>query len=235
MAVRAKKSEKFVLKEAGLSFPAFTRQERARLLARLKGAPPERRIRLLRIWRTEFFRHPRQLQWFRKELRTGLRILSIPCSSGEEVYTLGMILRAAGIEKFQLTGVDLDRENIRQAEAGLYSRSQVLKQVPLRYRKFGLKAAAGRGSKWFQVDGNLAKRTRWVHGNIFDYRPSGSTFDVVFCRNLFYYFESDGVLTALRRLHQMLAPRGFLVVSPSDKIPPSAQWKVVAPCVYQKV
>lgn len=224
-----------VLKEAGLSFPTFTSAERARLVARLRGVPAERRIRTLRIWRTEFFRHPRQLRWFRKVLRSGMRVLSIPCSSGEEVYTLGMILKEAGIEKFQLTGVDLDRENLRRAETAVYPRSQVLKQVPVRYRKHGLIAAGNHRPKWFQIRQDLAKQTRWVHGNIFDYRPSGAAFDVVFCRNLFYYFEPDGVVNALGRLHKMLKPRGYLIVAPLDRVPPVDQWKVVSPCVYQKL
>lgn len=231
-------SKKAFQRETGLSFPASSPRERARIFRRLQALPQDQWFGALRIGYTEFFRHPLQLQLITKSLLPRLRkkklnILSIPCSTGEEVFTLGMLLFSEGLRNYRVTGIDLDPEKLVRASVGLYPREQVLREIPPRFRKSLMKALRPRMAQWFQVAPEVLKRTRFTQKNILGLNRSDGSFDIILCRNLFHFFEPDTTLKALARIRRVLQPHGYLIVSPGDKIPPAKGWMRVAPCVYQ--
>ena len=162
--------------------------------------------------------------YVRSHIRTRrtIRLLSLPCSTGEEAYTMAMAMFDAGYgaDEFTIEARDVSSRNLEQAELALYGRNS-FRGSDLAFR-----------DRYFEpVDGgyrpNAAVRAR-VHfklANLFD-PPEASelgSYDLVFCRNLLIYFDRETQDRALGRLEQLLAPDGLLLVGPAESALPIAR------------
>jgi chemotaxis protein methyltransferase WspC len=143
-----------------------------------------------------------------------LRLLSVPCSTGEEAYSLAIALLDEGLNaaQFQVEGVDISRPTLRRAREATYGENSFRQAAPpllvLRERYFRRRETQYevcdevRRSVNFQLD-NLAS-PRFLAG-----APS---FDVIFCRNLLIYLDAPARRTALAHFQRLLAPGGLLYV-----------------------
>jgi chemotaxis protein methyltransferase CheR len=158
-----------------------------------------------------------------------IKIWSAACSSGQEPYSLGMLLKE---DRQRLTGrnidilaTDLSTEILAKAQAGLYSQFEVQRGLPIQMLVKYFKQA---GDRW-QIDGAVREMVRYRPFNLLD-DPSGlGMFDVIFCRNVLIYFDQPTKQAVLERLARQLAPDGFLylggaetVVGITDKFQPLA-------------
>ncbi|MEO8161051.1 MAG: CheR family methyltransferase, partial [Arenimonas sp.] len=148
--------------------------------------------------------------------RDELRLLSLPCSSGEEPLSMAIALLEAGLpaNRFRVDGVDISaRALARAARASYGSNSFRGDGLEFRERHF---ADAGSG-KWQPAEGVRA-RVRYQQGNLFapDFLPGRGIYDYVFCRNVLIYFDQEMQLRALQVLLRLLAPGGCLFVGPSE-------------------
>jgi len=183
---------------------------------------------LVTINATYFFREMNQLELFKNELlpelvrrkptRT-LRILSAPCSSGEEPYTIAMLMDEAPVSlsgwQVEIWGVDIDLPVIQKAQAGLYPRS-------------AFRATDGKYlSKYFVPEGDmyrvgsrLAGRVRFKQGNLFEMGkwPGFTGFDVIFCRNMLIYFDKPTQKRMVELFHRAMAPGGYLLIGHSESL-----------------
>ncbi len=144
----------------------------------------------------------------------GPRILSAGCASGEEPYSVAMLMRDSGVVDFSILGVDINAELIARAGQGRYS-GWALRAAPAEMQR-----------RWFRADGAeniLAEGIRSaVQFEVFNlartdgdlWRPD--TYDVIFCRNVLMYFTEDRALALVARLVSMLVPGGFLFVGPAE-------------------
>lgn len=186
---------------------------------------------MLTVGETYFFRAPGQLDVLRDVLLGArprsrgpeLRILSAGCSSGEEPYSIAIVLREwerqglpASWLRWHVHGVDLSTAALAKAEAGVYSEWSLRETSPaLRERWF---TARGR---LFEVrralrDG-VTFEQRSLFGEVTRLAPPES-FDVVFCRNVIMYLTPEAARSVVAQLRDVLVPGGCLFLGHAESL-----------------
>lgn len=182
----------------------------------------------LTVGETYFFRHAEQLRAFaevvvpeRARARGDgrqLRVLSAGCASGEEAYSLAILLREAGHDTgpASVRGVDLRADAVRRAERGIYS-SWALRETPEPIRARWLRA---RG-KEHVVDDAIRRMVRFDVCNLLD--PAAdlgpeAAYDVIFCRNVLMYLTHDAMRAVVARLGRLLVPGGYLFLGHAETL-----------------
>lgn len=177
---------------------------------------------------TYFFRNIEQFHALREQVLPALladrrtqgrplSILSAGCASGEEVYTLAMLLHdLAPHEAHSLLGVDLSAQALRKAQDGLYT-AWSLRETPPEARQ-----------RWFTAEGPafrlqraLRDRVRLAPLNLRDEAPQfwqSGRFDVIFVRNVLMYFSRSAMRAALARMARSLADGGYLFLGHSESL-----------------
>lgn len=145
-----------------------------------------------------------------------LRVLSCPCSSGEEPYSLVMAMLHAGIPagSFAVDGVDLSRHLLESARAGRYGVRSFRTASPW-YRSAYFDSEAD--GSW-RLRHSVLSLVRFSQGNLIepDFRENKEQYDVVFCRNLLIYFHPGARLQAIAAVSQLLAPDGALMLGHAE-------------------
>lgn len=144
-----------------------------------------------------------------------MRVLSVPCSTGEEPYSIAMALLDAGLAPatFHVDAIDVSGEAIARATAARYGRNS-FRGHDLEYRRRHFSAGHG--------EYHLAERVRSqvsLHqGNLFSLDAPGepTCYDAIFCRNLMIYFDRPTQDRAVLTLQHRLAANGLLFVAPSE-------------------
>jgi chemotaxis protein methyltransferase CheR len=175
---------------------------------------------------TEFFRENRHFEVLRKELPRlsreasaegrPLRVWSSACSTGQEPYTIAMVLLETLGENanFRVLASDIDTQALSEASRGEYSPGD-LAGVPreLRERYF-----AGAGERQ-RVKPSVRSRVVFRRINLMrDELRFKEKVDVVFCRNVLIYFDEAGRERVLRRLAEVLRPRGMMFIGHSESL-----------------
>jgi chemotaxis protein methyltransferase WspC len=167
-----------------------------------------------------FFRAAEQfedLQRFAREQRDRrpLRILSLPCASGEEAYSAVIRLLEAGLApgEVDVLGIDLSETAIARARAGRY-RSSALRGQALA-EPWLLECDGG-----FQVAEVVRQCVRFRVGNALDemHLRDEDRFDVIFCRNLLIYLHGEARQRLLAQLHRLLAEPGLLLAGHAEVV-----------------
>jgi chemotaxis protein methyltransferase CheR len=188
-------------------------------------------ISLLTNNETYFFREDAQLDVLAREilpalkekkLKEGertLRIVSAGCSSGEEVYTLAMILLESGHFLWDwdiaITGVDIDARIIARADLGIYSGRAFQTTPPHFIERYFKKAAEG-----LQVKDSLRRITSFARGNLLqlgNMLPAESA-DIIFCRNVLIYFSEETTRQMVTSFAKILKPEGLLFLGHSESL-----------------
>ncbi len=165
-------------------------------------------------------------RWVAKEWKpafpgAALRVLSLPCSSGEEPYSVAMALLDSGFpaDRLEIEGIDLREPALEKARSGTYSRNSFRGD-----RLEFLERYFDRTSEGFRIRDIPFDRIRFRTGNILDQGLlDTSAYDVVFCRNLLIYFDLQAKQQALANLKKALRPDGVLFVGHSETIWVSSQ------------
>lgn len=144
------------------------------------------------------------------------KVLSLPCSTGEEPYSIVMALTDAGLAAtaWSIDAVDLSSASIAVARVGRYREFSFRETTPeLRARHF---TPVG---DQFELRAALRDRVRFRVGNLLDpasLAPFGERYDAVLCRNLMIYLTPQARRAALETLEQRLAPDGILAVGHAE-------------------
>lgn len=181
----------------------------------------------LTIGETYFFRDPGQLQLLRdnilpEALRTRhamqqVRIWSAGCASGEEAYSVAMLLdRMDALDRADIVGTDIARARLEHAQRGIYSRWS-LRATP---QEDAERWFTPRG-RYFELDARIRDGVDYRYLNLAeDSYPSLSTgiwgMDVILCRNVLIYFDEPTVVRVASRLLASLAEDGWLILGASD-------------------
>jgi chemotaxis protein methyltransferase WspC len=143
-----------------------------------------------------------------------LRILSVPCSSGEEPYSIALSLLAAGLpaSTISIDAVDISIEAVRRAREGVYRAGSFRGDFGA-WRKYFAETAEG-----WRIDEGVRAVVQVAHGNLLmeAFTPPREQYDVIFCRNLLIYFDESAQTRALEKISSLLAPEGVLVVGSAD-------------------
>ena len=171
------------------------------------------------VGETYFYRHPEQLAaltrrlLLRQPLDRPLSIWSAGCASGEEPYTLAMLLLEAGRARAGdlILATDVSGRALEAARAGHYGEWSLRRLEPaLRGRFF---RPAGRR---LAVSPEVRVPVEFRRHNLVTDPPPGQDFDLVVCRNVLIYFSAATAAAVLARLVSALRPGGYLVVGPVE-------------------
>ncbi len=198
--------------------------------------------------KTDFFREPQHFDYLVKEalpvlaqqhgagVDRELRVWSAACSTGEEPYTLAMVLdEALGPQgRFQILATDLSSRVLRHAAEAVYPEPAV-QPVPLQLRRRYLMRSLA-DENLVKIRRGLRERVKLRQLNLLDrdYRISTPQ-DVVFCRNVFIYFERRLQAEILRHFARTMVGGGFLFLGHSETINGlDVPFDAVAPTVYRR-
>lgn len=197
---------------------------------------------------TYFFRDPTSVQSLRSHILPGLieraletrtfRVWSAGCSTGEELYTIGILLRELipdiDFWNIALIGTDIDAAALARARRGHYKQwSFRVTSDEERQRYFD---AVG--------DGTFVLRRRFSKGASFSLHnlsdpgepaPAPGKFDLVLCRNVAIYMHAEARLVLAQKVARALAAGGVWVSGPSDPVPPAGFTTRVLPGVLEHV
>src|ERR1051326_67464 len=173
------------------------------------------------VTETWFFRDPEAFGVVVDEARTlqpgsTLRALSVPCSSGEEPYSLAIALKDARIDmrRFRIDAMDISARVLERARKGVYSKNS-FRGKDLAYRERYFHST----KEGFVLQPEIRKCVKFFEGNLLDsnFSTGQGTYDFIFCRNLLIYFDRPTQKKALERLETLLAPSGVLFVGPAEQ------------------
>lgn len=184
----------------------------------------------LTVHQTHFFRHQPSLDlvgrdWLPDYLAGGasgaIHAWSVGCSTGEEAYTLAMVLdeaiaRLPGDAKvyFGITATDISAPALAVGRGGAYPLAK-LDEVPEPWRSRYCVA----GEDAFEIAESLRKRVGFVQFNLMDVARSPlKRLDLVFCQNVLIYFSRERRLILLEALAELLKPGGLLVLGPGEAV-----------------
>ncbi len=153
------------------------------------------------------------------EQRAGVRRLNIwsaASSTGQEIYTISMILREHFPQladwQVSILGTDLSPTVIKQARSGLYSQLEVNRGLPAAML---LKYFSKVETKWMIKD-EAKKNVEFRQMNLVKPWPIMPVFDIVFIRNVMIYFDVDSKRGILKRIRQCLQPQGYLFLGTAE-------------------
>jgi len=147
-----------------------------------------------------------------------IRIWSAACSSGQEPYSLAMILSEMAAQlngwKIEIVGTDLSTEILTRAREGMYSQFEVQRGLPITML---VKYFAQIGDRW-QINAKIRGMVQYREFNLLqDPMPLGR-FDVVFCRNVLIYFDQPTKTRVLNSVVKMMSEDGFLFLGGAETV-----------------
>lgn len=174
---------------------------------------------------TAFFREPHHFELLTamakdRAMRRGppMRVWSSACSTGEEAWSIAMVLREAGCPA-EILATDIDSEVLRTASGGLYRSERIERLEPERLRKHFLRGT-GDNAGWVSIRPELRAAVKFSQLNLQSpVWPALGRFDAIFCRNVVIYFDRDVQKRLADRFAEMLVPGGVLVVGHSESFP----------------
>lgn len=189
-------------------------------------------INLITVNETYFFREFNQLEIFaevclpellEKKAAKGdrnLRVFSAACSTGEEPYTLAIIVKEMleeyGSWNVLIKGVDIDENVLKTGKRAVYD-SRSVKDVPPAYlEEYFTRPAAGQ----FMVKPQIKDMVVLEHLNLMDRRALRSErhYDVIFCRNMLIYFDDQSRKQLVEKFYAMLNPGGFIFLGHAESL-----------------
>jgi len=200
--------------------------------------------------KTEFFRESRHFDFLVEKVlpdltRSGLNrrrghleFLSAGCSSGEEPYTLAMVLddffRNVPEKDFSILATDISTDVLQKAVRGIYPDCNG-EQIPLKFRKQYLMRGKGSQSGYCRVVPELRSRIRFQRLNLKAEKFHIGMMDVIFCRNVIIYFDRETQKALFNNFYDHLNPGGYLFIGHSESLHGiNDRFRLVVPTVYRK-
>lgn len=194
---------------------------------------------------TFFFREPQQFDVFEGELlnriaaenakagRKDIKIWSAACSTGEEPYTISMILLEkpeAGALRKEIYASDLSESVLGSAKAGIYG-SYAIRNIPDAY----LKKYFTNANQQYSISSSVKSLTKFMKINLIEDRDVKAVrgVDVIFCRNVLIYFDDKAKQKAVSNLYDALRTNGYLFVGTSESL--HSVTRAFRPVVINKV
>ena len=205
----------------------------ASYFARLRGdldGEIEQFINAFTVNETYFYREDNQLTCLTTDLlarRTAVkprsesvRIWSIPCSTGEEPYSIAMWLLENWPQvdawDIEIVGSDIDTRVLEAAREGLYGRRALMRLTPELIERYFEPV----GEERWRILGDLRDSVRFSAANVMEPAQTGAhgRFDVIFCRNMLIYFDDASRRLAAENLYESLAPGGYICLGHTESM-----------------
>lgn len=191
---------------------------------------------------TYFFREPEVLDQVRREVlpqfaqRSELRFWSAACSSGDEAYTLAMLvaetLGMEALNRLTILGTDISDSMIRIAESGVFPNRQVDPTPPLLLTRY----FRPHDSQSVSVAPDLRRVCTFRRFNLIQRPyPMSRGFQIVFLRNVLYYFDREDQIRTLEAVWDVTEAGGYLVTSVTEAVRDlTPLWTPVCPGISRK-
>lgn len=189
-------------------------------------------INTITVGQTSFFRHHEQFELLanvilpqiaiQNRATRKLRIWSAGCASGEEVYSIAMLVNEMFLRNrtwdIKILASDIDTDALKLAYKGLYP-LECIQQVPSEYLKKHFIKGTGKNLGLYKVKDALKKNILFRRLNIMD-RTShfNNPVDIVFCRNVMIYFDAMTKKKLIDNFYRLLAQKGFLCLGLSESL-----------------
>jgi len=199
--------------------------------------------------KTDFFREPDHFEyltqrvlpdWCQRHQGARLSIWSAGCSSGEEPYTLAMVLSEFGLGHpgfdFQILATDISTRVLEKAKQAIYPEALV-EPVPAGLKKKYLLRSKDRSSGMVRIVPELREKVRFRRLNFMD-EDFGmrDQLDIIFCRNVIIYFDRPTQERLLQRFHRQMKPGAFIFMGHSETLSGlDVPLTSVYPTVYRKL
>lgn len=169
---------------------------------------------------SEFYRNAKRWEVLDKSILPELlkgnpnpRIWSAACSTGEEPYTIAMVLsKHIPLSKIQINATDIDENVIAKAKLGIYA-ERALNEVP----KEMVKKHFRQEGTYFRVSDEIKTTVAFKKQNLLA-DPFGGPFDLIVCRNVLIYFTEEAKENLYRKFSAALKPGGILFVGSTEQI-----------------
>jgi chemotaxis protein methyltransferase CheR len=183
--------------------------------------------------KTDFFREPHHFEFLesyvvpsflsREETRPrALRVWSAASSSGEEPYTLAMILQDLQERHdsffYEILASDISTTVLKKAVEGIYAADRA-NDIPLHYRKKYVLRSKDTKNPRIRIAPRLREAVKFAHINLIDSNlPVDQMQDIIFCRNVLIYFDRETQFKVISNLLTKLKPGGFLFIGHSESL-----------------
>lgn len=202
-------------------------------------------VDLLTTNKTSFFREKQHFEFLRAHIlpilrarSLGARVWSAGCSSGEEPYSIAMLMHEewpdAAQTGIRILATDISARMLNKARIGEYQRDDVLEVPPLMLSNcFTL--VRNNPERIYRVNENIRNMIRFGRLNLMGEWPMKGGFDVIFCRNVMIYFDTETQQELVRRFYKMINPGGYLLIGHSESLAAaSCGFKYIQPATYTK-
>jgi chemotaxis protein methyltransferase CheR len=198
-------------------------------------------VDLLTTNETYFFRESKHIDFLSREVLPHVpparmfRAWSAACSTGEEPYTLAMVLAAArGLTGWEIVASDISSRVLEQARNGHYPLARCQHIPPEYLKKYCLKGIDAQEGTLL-VDAALRQRVRFLQVNLNATLPALGEFDIIFLRNVLIYFDHDTRRNVLERLLTALRPGGHFIIGHSETLNEvGGRLEQLAPSIYRR-
>ena len=150
--------------------------------------------------------------------KRSFRIWSAACSSGQEAYSLSMILKEEAAKlagwKIDIVGTDISQEMLEKSRAGIYSQFEVQRGLPVQLM---VKYFKKNNESW-QIDPAIRQMVQFREFNLLHDLKSLGQFDVVFCRNVLIYFDQPTKSKVLENISKIIPDDGFLYLGGAETV-----------------
>lgn len=199
---------------------------------------------------TEFFREPAHFDYltdivlpkYAKEDRTNIKLWSVGCSSGQEPYTLSIVMseflrkNQTSIRDFSVLASDVSTRVLKKGINAVYE-IDTITNLPLDLKKRYFLKGKNQFHNEVRIKPELRKHVKFMHLNVmnedFGFRD---TMQIIFCRNMLIYFDKPTQENVINKFLRYLEPGGYLFLGHSETIfGMDLPFKSVAPTVFQRV
>lgn len=163
-----------------------------------------------------------------------IRIWSAACSSGQEPYSISMIVeegrrqhRLGSARAVEIIATDVSVTMLKQAQAGVYDRASLLRGLSAERRETFFDPVTD--DSW-RIKSLVRDRVQFKALNLMDSYGGLGRFDVIFCRNVLIYFSAELKYDILKRMHAALKPGGMLVLGSSEGLADAASLYEMVHC-----
>ena len=150
--------------------------------------------------------------------KRSIRIWSAACSSGQEAYSLSMMLNEDAVRlsgwRIEIVGTDISAEMVERSKAGIYTQFEVQRGLPIQML---VKHFKQQGDKW-QIAPNLRQMVSFREWNLLGDLSALGQFDVVFCRNVLIYFDQPTKAKVLEAIARQMPPDGVLYLGGAETV-----------------
>ena len=167
-----------------------------------------------------------------------INVWSSASSSGEEPYTLAMVIdqfmRAHSGASCSILATDISTQVLSVAEKGVYPLERV-DTIPKNFLHTYFQRGVGDCSGYVKVKANIRNLVTYRRFNLMDQFPWQGEFDIIFCRNVMIYFNKETQEELVKKFYQSLTPGGFLFIGHSESLGDmKSKFRQAATTVYQK-